>query len=233
MTPRAGSAPGPAAVLVDIDGTLVDSNYVHVIAWMYAFQAAGCQVEAWRIHQAIGMDSAKLIEFLIGDDAERLADQLKDVHSSRYKELSSLLQPFDGARELLRAVSARGTKVVLATSSPPDELEILRDLLDVEDAVETITNAEDVETAKPAPDIVSKALERSGVDAPDAVFLGDAVWDVKASAAAGVTCVGVTSGGVHKAELQEAGAAQLYPTVRDLLSDLDGSLLAAGWAKQH
>jgi HAD superfamily hydrolase (TIGR01509 family) len=228
MTPCTGSGPGPAAVLFDIDGTLVDSNYLHVVAWMYAFQAAGCQVEAWRIHQAIGMDSSKLLESLIGDDAERLSDQLKDVHSARYKELSSLLQPFDGARELLREVFARGTKVVLATSAPPDELEMLRDLLDVEDAVNTVTNAGDVETAKPAPDIVAKALERSGVAASDAVFLGDAVWDVKASAAAGVTCVAVTSGGVHKEELRQAGAAQLYPTVRDLLDGLDASLLAGG-----
>lgn len=216
---------GPAAVLFDIDGTLVDSNYVHVVAWMYGFQSAGRQVEAWRIHQAIGMDSSKLLEWLIGDDAERLGDQIKQEHSRRYDELSSLLQPFDGARELLREVSSRGTKAVLATSAPEHELEKLRDLLEVEDSVATVTNAEDVETAKPAPDIVQVALERAGVEATDAVFVGDAVWDVEAAKAAGVACVAVTSGGVHEAALREAGAAQTYGTVRDLLEHLDESLL--------
>jgi HAD superfamily hydrolase (TIGR01509 family) len=219
---------GPAAVLFDIDGTLVDSNYVHITAWMYAFQSAGCQVEGWRIHQAIGMDSGKLLERLLGDDADRLGEQVKDEHSRRYDELSGRLQPFDGARELLRAVSARGTKVVLATSAPPDELETLRDLLDVEDAVEAVTNAEDVDTAKPAPDIVTVALERAGVAASDAIFVGDTVWDVLAAKDAGVRCVAVTSGGVHTDELRDAGAVATYDTVRDLLNGLDGSLLATG-----
>ena len=215
-------------MLFDIDGTLVDSNYLHVTAWMYAFQAAGCQVEAWRIHQAIGMDSSKLLEKLLGDRAsdEQLTSQVKDEHSRRYQELSDLLQPFAGARELLRQVSATGVKVVLATSAPPDELEMLRDLLDVEDALEAVTNAEDVETAKPAPDIVQVALERAGVQASDAVFVGDAVWDVQAARDAGVVCVAVTSGGVHRAELKDAGAAATYDTVQDLLDDFDESLLS-------
>ncbi len=209
----------PAAVLFDIDGTLVDSNYVHVVAWMYAFQSAGHHVEAWRIHEAIGMDSDELLERLLGDDADELSDQAKREHSRRYAELTSLLQPFDGARELLREVAGRGTKVVLATSAPPEELERLRELLDVEDAIETVTNAEDVSTAKPAPDIVQVALERAGVRADEAIFIGDAVWDVQAAAKAGVACIAVTSGGVHEAELRKAGAARLYPTVRDLLED--------------
>lgn len=222
----ANAAPGaPAAVLFDIDGTLVDSNYVHVIAWMYAFQSAGCRVEAWRIHQAIGMDSSKLLERLLGDQAGQFSDQVKAEHARRYDELSSLLQPFDGARELLRKVSARGPKVVLATSAPQHELQMLRDLLDVEDAVETVTNADDVETAKPAPDVVQVALERAGVEPADAVFLGDAVWDVQAAKEAGVVCVAVSSGGVHEAELRAAGAVATYDTVRDLLNDLDASLL--------
>lgn len=219
---------GPAAVLFDIDGTLVDSNYVHVAAWMYAFASAGCHIEAWRIHQAIGMDSSKLLERLLGDNAERLQDQAKAEHSRRYADMSGLLQPFDGARELLRAVSARGTKVVLATSAPPDELETLRKLLDVEDAIEAVTNGEDVDTAKPSPDIVSLALERAGVAASDAVFVGDAVWDVLAAKEAGVRCVAVTSGGMHADELRHAGAVATYDTVRDLLDGLDRSLLATG-----
>ncbi len=211
----------PAAVLFDIDGTLVDSNYVHVVAWMYAFQSASRHVESWRIHEAIGMDSGKLLERLLGDEAATLGRQLKEEHGRRYAEFSPLLQPFDGARELLRAVAGRGVKVVLATSAPPEELERLRDLLDVEDAIDSVTNAEDVGTAKPAPDIVQVALERSGVGANEAIFIGDAVWDVRAANDAGVTCIAVTSGGVHEAELRKAGAAALCPTVRDLLNQYE------------
>ena len=213
----------PRAVLFDGDGTLVDSNYLHVVAWVYAFQSAGRHIEAWRIHEAIGMDSGKLLERLIGDQAEPLGERIKQEHSRRYADFSSLLQPFDGAREVLRAVASRGTKVVLATSAPPDELDRLRELLDVEDAIATVTNAEDVATAKPEPDLVHVALERSGVDAAEAIFVGDAVWDIRAAHAAGVACIAVTSGGVHEAELRKEGAARLYPTVRALLEDFEAA----------
>jgi HAD superfamily hydrolase (TIGR01509 family) len=200
----------PAAVLFDIDGTLVDSNYVHVAAWMYAFEAVDRHVDAWRIHAAIGMDGEKLLEELLGGDADALGEQVTQEHSRRYKMMAELLHPFDGARDLLRELSARDIKVVLATSAPPDELEMLRTLLDVEDAIETVTNADDVDTAKPRPDIVAVALERAGVAPAEAVFVGDAVWDVKAANAAGVICVGVTSGGSHAAALRDAGAAATY-----------------------
>jgi HAD superfamily hydrolase (TIGR01509 family) len=209
-----------AAVLFDIDGTLVDSNYAHVAAWMYAFQAAGCGVDAWRIHESIGMDSGKLLERLLGDRADGLSDQVKQEHSRRYRQLSDLLRAFEGARDLLRAVSARNVKVVLATSAPQDELERLRDLLDVEDAIETVTNAEDVDTAKPAPDIVHVALERSGVDASEAVFVGDTVWDVRAAGKAGIACIAVQTGGIHEQALRDAGAVAVFPGVRELHADL-------------
>jgi HAD superfamily hydrolase (TIGR01509 family) len=215
----------PAAVLFDIDGTLVDSNYVHVAAWMYAFESIDRHVDAARIHAGIGMDGDKLLEELLGGEAETLGDQASQEHTRRYKMMGELLHPFDGARDLLRELSARGIKVVLATSAPPDELEMLRKLLDIEEAIEAVTNADDVGTAKPQPDIVSVALERAGVDASEAVFVGDAVWDVKAAKAAGVICVGVTSGGSHAAALRDAGAAATYESVSGLLDALDESLL--------
>jgi HAD superfamily hydrolase (TIGR01509 family) len=215
-----------SAVLFDIDGTLVDSNYAHVAAWMYAFHSAGCGVEAWRIHESIGMDSAKLLDRLVGDQSDAVRDQAKDEHSKRYADMSDLLRAFDGARELLRAISARGVKVVLATSAPQDELERLRDLLDVEDAIETVTNAEDVETAKPAPDIVQVALEKSGSDASETIFVGDTVWDVRAAADAGVACVAVQSGGIHEQALRDAGAVAVYETIRELRADLESRGLA-------
>jgi HAD superfamily hydrolase (TIGR01509 family) len=215
-----------SAVLFDIDGTLMDSNYAHVAAWMYAFHSAGCGVEAWRIHESIGMDSAKLLDRLVGDQSDAVRDQAKDEHSKRYAQMSDLLRAFDGARELLRAISARDVKVVLATSAPQDELERLRDLLDVEDAIETVTNAEDVETAKPAPDIVQVALEKSGSAASETIFVGDTVWDVRAAADAGVACVAVQSGGIHEQALRDAGAVAVFETIRELRADLEARGLA-------
>jgi HAD superfamily hydrolase (TIGR01509 family) len=207
----------PAAILFDIDGTLVDSNYVHIVAWMHGFRSAGCRIEAWRIHEAIGMDSSKLLERLLGAQAATLGDRVKTEHSRRYAELAPLVQPFDGALPLLRAVAGRGIKVVLATSAPPAELTKLRELLDVEDAVDSVTNAEDVTTAKPAPDIVQVALERAGVSPTEAIFVGDTVWDVRAANEAGVACIAVTSGGVHEAVLRHEGAACVYAGVHELL----------------
>jgi len=208
----------PAAVLFDIDGTLVDSNYVHVVAWMHAFRSAGCRIEARRIHQAIGMDSSKLLQRLLGGQAEALGDQVKKEHSRRYSELVPLLQPFEGAQQLLRAMTENGVKVVLATSAPPDELTRLRELLDVDDAVDSVTNAEDVDTAKPAPDIVQVALERSGIGPSEAILVGDTVWDVRAANQAGVASIAVTSGGVAEAVLLQEGAACVYDGVRELLN---------------
>ncbi len=214
------------AVLFDIDGTLVDSNYVHVAAWMDAFSQAGCRVEAWRIHESIGMDSGKLLDRLIGEKSDEVREQAKQAHSKRYTEMSDLLRAFDGARDLMRAISARDVKVVLATSAPQDELERLRDLLDVEDAIETVTNADDVETAKPAPDIVHVALEKSGADAAETIFVGDTVWDVRAANEAGVSCVAVQTGGIPEQALRDEGAAAVYPTIRELRADLEARGLA-------
>ncbi len=214
------------AVLFDIDGTLVDSNYAHVAAWMYAFHSAGCGVEAWRIHESIGMDSSKLLERLVGDQTEAVRDQAKQEHSKRYADMADLLRAFDGARELLRALSAGGVKVVLATSAPQEELARLRDLLDVEDAIETVTNAEDVETAKPAPDIVQVALEKSGAQPSEAIFIGDTVWDIRAATEAGVACVAVQTGGIHEQALRDAGAAAVQQTIRELHADLQARGLA-------
>jgi HAD superfamily hydrolase (TIGR01509 family) len=216
----------PAAVLFDIDGTLVDSNYLHVFAWIGAFQSVGRPVEAWRIHRAIGMDSKKLLERLLGQDAEEFGEQASAEHARRYKELSGLLRPFDGARELLHIVSEHGAKVVLATSAPPDELGVLRQILDVDDVVDVVTNADEVDTAKPEPDIIEVALTRAEIRAADAVFVGDAIWDMQAAKSAGVRCIAVRSGGVDTSELTSAGANETYDNVQQLLDSYDDSLLA-------
>lgn len=225
-----GSARPPGAVLFDIDGTLVDSNYLHVNAWLRALRAVGHPVDAWRIHRGQGMGSSELLATLLGDAAEQVGSRAKKQHSEHYQRSSELLRAFDGARELVAAVAQRGAKVVLATSAAPDELEVLRSILDVEDAVAAITAAEDVEAAKPASDLLHVALQRAGVTADRAVFVGDTVWDVVACGKAGVRCVGVLSGGISAAELTEAGAVAVYEGCRALLRDLDASPLATVWS---
>lgn len=162
------------AVLFDIDGTLVDSNYQHVNAWGAAFAAVGRPASAWRIHRAIGMDSAKLLQDILGNEADRLGDDAKQIHKDEYAALESRLRVFDRARELLAAVRERDLQVVLATSAPQDELARLRTLLDCEELISKVTSSEDVEAAKPAPDVVESALDKAGVTADRAVLVGDA-----------------------------------------------------------
>ncbi|WP_111509669.1 HAD family hydrolase [Mycobacterium kyogaense] len=212
------------AVLFDVDGTLVDSNYLHVYAWVRAFEAEGVPVAAWRIHRCIGMDGTTLVKTLAGEDAgQGQLDQLKDRHSEFYQESTHLLTPLPGARDLLRRVAGLGLQVVLATSAPDDELRTLREVLDCDDVVSEVTSSADVDTAKPQPDIVEVALARAGVTAAQAVFVGDAVWDCEAARRAKVTSVGVLSGGVSRAELSEAGAAAVFEDAAELLAHLDTS----------
>lgn len=218
--------PGPGAVLFDVDGTLVDSNYLHVHAWVQAFAAVDHPVDAWRVHRRIGMGSGRLLRELLGDDTEALADRVKQEHTARYADLAGLLRPFDGARELVRDLADRGARVVLATSAAPEEVERLREVLDVDDLVQ-VTASQDVEEAKPEPELVEVALERAGVPADRAVFVGDSVWDVQAAVRAGVPCVAVRSGGTSAAELTEAGAVAVHDDVAEVLRDLDASALAA------
>jgi HAD superfamily hydrolase (TIGR01509 family) len=215
------------AVLFDIDGTLVDSNYLHVHAWFRAFSDAGIDVDAWRIHRSIGMDGATLLKTLSGDASDQARQRAEDLHSRYYKETTSLLRLMPGAREVMRTVEQLGLQVVLATSAPEDELSILRSLLDSEDLVSTVTSADDVGVAKPNPDIVEVALERARVAADRAVFIGDTVWDAEASGRAGVPSIGVLSGGVSRDELEKAGAGQVFDDVRQLNDNIEDTAIGA------
>jgi HAD superfamily hydrolase (TIGR01509 family) len=211
-------SPAPA-VLFDIDGTLVDSNYLHVHAWQRAFTELGLQVQSWRIHRCIGMDGSRLIEELGSgeiDDPERAME----LNSRFYAETVGLLRPLPGARALLDAVADMGLQVVLATSAPEDELAILRKVLECDDIVSAFTSSGDVDTAKPEPDIVRVALDRAGVGPDQAVFVGDSIWDVSAAARADVECLCVRSGGISRDELQYAGATAVFEDPNDLLENL-------------
>lgn len=215
-----------AAVLFDVDGTLIDSNYLHVSAWSAAMDAVERPAPAWRIHRAIGMDSSKLLVRLLGDDADELGDRAKQVHKDEYARFASELRPFGSARDLLQAIHDRGLQVVLATSAPDDELARLREALDSEHVISHVTSSADVESAKPEPDVVQVALDRAGVPAGRAILIGDAVWDAKASERAGVPCIGLLSGGIGPGELRDAGASTVYDDAADLLAHLDESPIA-------
>jgi HAD superfamily hydrolase (TIGR01509 family) len=241
---RSSAAP---AVLFDVDGTLVDSNYLHVHAWQRAFSEAGIAVPAWRIHRCIGMDGSTLVSTLydqaLSDQAvsdqvvsdQVVSDQatddvqhrLKELHTKYYRESAALLAPLPGARELLRSVADLGLQVVLATSAPEDELALLRRVLDTEEVFSAVTSSEDVDTAKPEPDIVQVALERAGVDVDRAVFVGDAVWDVEACVRADLPCIGLLSGGVSRDELETTGAIAVFEDAADLRTHLAASRIGA------
>jgi phosphoglycolate phosphatase-like HAD superfamily hydrolase len=195
------------AVLCDIDGTLVDSNYAHIAAWSRALVEVGAPVDEWRIHRCIGMDSGKLVATLLGDRADELGDRAKELHSEYYLERAESLRPLRGAREL----------------------EILLEILDVYGSVAATTSSGDVDAAKPDPDILQVALEKVGIDPWNAVMLGDSAWDMRSAAAAGVVSVGLRSGGMGAAELLEAGATAVYDDAAALLEDLDSSPLIEPW----
>ncbi|WP_445167969.1 HAD family hydrolase [Mycolicibacterium sp. Dal123E01] len=214
------------AVLFDIDGTLVDSNYLHVHAWQRAFHDAGLPVEAWHIHRSIGMDGSTLVDELSKGADDDVQKRLKDLHTRYYEGSAELLTALPGARQLLQRVAESDLQVVLATSAPENELAMLRATLSCDDLVSAITSAEDVEEAKPKPDIVNVALQKAGVTAEHAVFVGDTVWDVEASARANVACIGVLSGGVSRGELEKAGAAAVFDDVQDLCEHLADSPIA-------
>jgi HAD superfamily hydrolase (TIGR01509 family) len=210
-----------AAVLFDIDGTLVDSNYLHVDAWAEGFRQAGIAVPSWRVHRMIGADSAQLLEELAGDQPDEAQQRAKAINSRTYETLMPRLQLLPGAREVIGELAARGIRVVLATSAPEEELGVLLEVLDLDKSTFEVTGAQDVETAKPEPDIIHIALERGRVDAADAVMVGDSVWDVVAAKRAGVRAIGVLSGGTGADELREAGAIAVYDDVAHLLDHLD------------
>jgi HAD superfamily hydrolase (TIGR01509 family) len=214
------------AVLFDVDGTLVDSNYLHAVCWWDALIQAGHDVPMARIHRAIGMGSGQLLDALLPADRDRDADEaMRAAHGALYATYWSRQRALSGAPELLRACKEQGLKVVLASSADSRELAALRAALNADDAIDDATSSGDVERSKPAPDLVQVALEKARVGPQEAVFVGDTVWDVQACAKAGVPCIGLLSGGISREELQGAGAAEVYLGPADLLEALPGSIL--------
>jgi HAD superfamily hydrolase (TIGR01509 family) len=214
------------AVIFDVDGTLVDTNYLHAVCWWEAFRQHGHGVDMAAVHRAIGMGSDKLLDQLLPEDRDRSADDdIRAAHRSLYRVYWPRLRAFEGAADLLRACASRGMTVVLSSSASAEELAALRAALDADDAITGATSSSEAGESKPAPDLVSIALERAGVPAERAVFVGDAVWDVHACGKAGVPCVAVLTGGVGAGELRSAGAVAVYDGAADLLRHLEESPL--------
>jgi HAD superfamily hydrolase (TIGR01509 family) len=216
----------PHGVLFDVDGTLVDTNYLHVVAWWEALRESGNIVPMRRIHRGIGMGADQILDFLLGDDRDTGDDEtMQAAHTALYAAYWERLEPLPGAADLLRACAARDLKVVLASSASEKELAVLRKALDADDAIAAVTSGSDADSTKPAPDIVRVALDRAGLAPENVVFVGDSVWDVEASSQLGIPCIGLTSGGLSATELHDAGAVETYDDPEDLLAKLDDSAI--------
>ena len=206
-------------VVLDVDGTLVDTNYQHAIAWHRALRAHGYAAQLWEIHRHIGMGGDQLVATLTGEEGERSdGDAIRDAEGEAYGELIGEVQAMDGATEFLRELREDGAKAIFSSSAKAEEVEHYLDLLDARDLVEGWTTAADVERTKPHPDLVHAAREKAGGEGP-AVMVGDSTWDVKAAEAAGIPTLAVLTGGCSEEELREAGAAEVVKSIGALRKD--------------
>ena len=211
------------AVLFDIDGTLLDTNYFHSVSWWYALREAGEDIATARIHPLIGMGSDQLLTELLGEEREGISD----LHSKYYKPYKKDLHAFPKAADLLGAVAGRGVQVVLATSSSEEDIEQLLEALGAEEGViGEIVHGDMVGSSKPAPDIFAVALERLELDPEQTMVVGDTRWDVEAAAKCGLDVVAVLTGGTTRRDLADAGAIAVYEDAADLLANLDDSPLS-------
>jgi HAD superfamily hydrolase (TIGR01509 family) len=218
----------PRAAILDIDGTLVDTNYHHAIAWYRAFRQHDIVLPIWKIHTHIGMGGDQLVESLTDKQTdEEKGDDIRSAEKALYQAFIDEVELMEGARELIVDLKDRGSTVVLASSAKEDEVEHYLDLLDARDLADSWTTSADVESTKPEPDLVQAALEKAGDSASDAVMVGDTPWDIEAARKAGVETIAVITGGFSRAELEEAGAAIVFESVAELRERLDETPLCA------
>ena len=209
----------PAAIL-DVDGTLVDTNYHHALAWYRAFRSEGIVLPVWRLHRHVGMGGDKYVAAVAGDDVEdRLGDRLRGRWEAIFDGMLNEVAALDGATHLVRDLKGRGHPVVLASSSIQSHLDRFLDLLDARDLADAWTTKDDVEATKPDPDLVEAALAKAGTRA--ATMLGDTPWDVEAARKAGIETVCVVTGGFSEQELRESGAVAVYESIAELRGRLD------------
>ncbi len=208
--------------ILDIDGTLVDTNYHHTIAWFRAFRQHELVLPVWRIHRHIGMGGDQLVEALTDERTEReQGDDIRAAEKTIYFELIDEVETMDGSRELIEELKERGHTVVLASSAKSSEIDHYLDLLDARELADGWTSSEDVEATKPEPDLVRAALDRAGESSDSAVMVGDTPWDIEAARNAQVPTLAVRTGGFGVDELRDAGAVDVFESVAELRSKLD------------
>ncbi len=207
------------AAILDVDGTLVDTNYHHAIAWYRALRQQGKLVPVWRIHRHIGMGGDQLVAAVAGDewDGEH-GEDVRDAEEALYLALIEEVEPLAGARGLIEDLKERGHSVVLASSAKQNEVDHYLDLLDARELADGWTTSADVEATKPEPDLVRAAVEKAG--SGDAVMVGDSIWDVEAAKRAGLETVAVLTGGFSEAELRDAGAGWVFESIEALREGL-------------
>jgi len=215
----------PGTAILDIDGTLVDTNYQHTVAWARAFRQSGVTVPLWRVHRSIGMGGEKLVPALVGDEQEeQIGETVRAAESVLYSELMSEVAPFPSARRLVEVLKGRGVTVVLASSAKAFEVEHYLDLLDARELADGWTSSADVENTKPEPDLVSVAIEKAG--GGPAVMVGDSPFDCEAARRLDVSTVGVLTGGFSSEELEAAGASVVFDSLEGVLEHLEDTPLA-------
>ena len=215
----------PPTVLLDVDGTLVDTNYHHALAWYRAFRQSGVTLPLWRIHRSVGMGGDQLIESLLGPEGEeKIGDEVRTAHTVLYMALIGEVALMPGARELVDELRGRGHAVVLSSSASSEEVNHYLDQLDVREDVQGWTTSADVEATKPEPDLIRAALDKASTD--DAVLIGDTPYDVQAAKRAGVPTVALMTGGFSEQELLDAGAVVAFTSIEELCENFDSTPLA-------
>jgi HAD superfamily hydrolase (TIGR01549 family) len=213
--------------ILDIDGTLVDTNYQHALAWFRAFKQHKVILPLWRIHRHIGMGGDQFVAALAGEETEeKLGDDIRAAEKALYFEKIDEVQTMPGAADLLDELVRRELQIVLASSAKEDEVEHYLDLLDARDRVHAWTTSADVQQTKPEPDLLGAAIERA--DSRDAVMVGDSIWDCEAAKRAEIPSIAVRTGGFCEPELREAGAAAVFLSLEELCAELDDTPLGAG-----
>ena len=213
----------PVAIL-DVDGTLVDSNYQHALAWFRAFREHGVTPPIWRVHRHIGMGGDQLVVAVAGDEVEDAhGESIREAEKRLYGELVGQVCAFEGASDLIARLADRGHEVVLASSAKEDEVERYVELLGAGEQISSFTTSDDVERTKPEPDLIAAAIDRA--EGSDAVMVGDSTWDIEAAERAGIPTVAVLTGGFSAAELTEAGAVAVFESLPELLGEIGSTPL--------
>jgi len=211
--------------IFDVDGTLVDTNYHHALAWFRAFRRFGLTLPVYRLHRAVGMGGDQLVGHVAGPEVEEHSgDELRAAWTREFDRLLPEIQPFEGTRLLFDDVRRRGFRIVLASSGQKPHVEAFLDLIDGAELAEAWTSADDADASKPAPDILQAAM--ASVDGSTAVMVGDSIWDCRAAEQLGFPTIGLRTGGYSVGELEEAGAQSVFSSLVDLRNGLDRTPLA-------